>query len=159
MHTPQPEPGILAFDLLRGRGFAGGALSSNYVANAGNLVNLAFNIIASPVAVKQRASQHVDRQDVDAALQPAFLRERHPFVDRDQRVVVALGQEPLQRRLAGIVNAADPQRLNQSVNTVRQNIQLVCLVLVNHKVRHRNKAVAGGGAVQGLRAGKELVKL
>ena len=118
LHTAEPQTGILTFNLLRGSGFGSGGLTSNNVADAGNLVDLPFYVIPRPVAIQQCAGQHVDRQDVDTAFQPAFFAKCHPFIDRNQRVVVALGQQPLQRRLAGIVNTTDPQCLDQPVNSV-----------------------------------------
>ena len=67
-HEAQAKAGVLALDLLRRRRLGCRGLAADDVRNAGDLVNLRLDLVVGLVGVDQGLGEHVERDDVDAAL-------------------------------------------------------------------------------------------
>ena len=61
--------------------------------------------------------------------------------------------------MAGIVNTSHPQSLDETVNAIRQDIEFLGLILVQHKVWHRNQGITRRRSVQRRGAREEPFKL
>ena len=95
LHGPQPKPGILALDLLRGGRLARRRLAANDVRDTRNLVNLALDLLLSLIALDQGRRDGVDGQKVNRALQSALFAKRRPLVRGYKGIVISLSQKPL----------------------------------------------------------------
>ena len=80
----------MPFDLLRGRGFACVGRTTDDVRDTRDFVDLALDVLAGAIAVEERVSKRVQREEVNAAFKAAFLAESHPLIDWNKRIVVAL---------------------------------------------------------------------
>ena len=85
----------------------------------------------------QSSDDHLKGQEVDLAFQAALLGKHRPIVDRDQRVVVALGEHALNALCTPVIDANDLASDDKQTDTVIHLIQFVVLVLQHGEVRLR----------------------
>jgi hypothetical protein len=92
-------------------------------------------------------------------LKTALLAQRAPVGDGDQRVVVAVVENALQRIDRRIVNPDGLDRLGEQRNAPGEIVQLVSLVLVLGIIGNRDQAVGGEGRISRTRAREEVIEL
>ena len=157
----QSKRGIFALGLDLGRRLvaACGFRAPDHVADAGDLVKVAFDLPTGVQQAFQRLHHVQDRQEVDAAFQPLLFGKLHPVRYRDKLVFARVIQQVGDLGKLRIIDARDPDRPGDVANALRQFVQLLGLGAVFLVVRHRHQGAIGQGRIERPRRREEVAQL